>query len=93
MDFLFTVCDNAAGESCPLWPGQPVTAHWGIEDPAGVEGDAITREAAFETAFRLLKDRIDLFLALPFERLEGASLKALVEDIGKSEGASARAKG
>ena len=93
MDFVFTVCDNAAGEACPVWPGQPMTAHWGIEDPAAVEGDAMKQEAAFATAFRLLKNRIGLFLALPFERLEKASLKAHVEDIGHGEGASARAKG
>ena len=93
MDFVFTVCDNAAGEACPVWPGQPMTAHWGIEDPACAEGDAISQEAAFATAFRLLKNRIGLFLALPFERLERASLKAQVEDIGKTAGASARAKG
>lgn len=93
MDFVFTVCDSAAGEACPVWPGQPMMAHWGIEDPAGVEGDAMTQEAAFATAFRLLKNRIGLFLSLPFERLERASLRAHVEDIGKSEGASARAKG
>ena len=93
MDFVFTVCDNAAGEACPVWPGQPMTAHWGIEDPAGEEGDVIAQEAAFATAFRLLKNRIGLFLALPFERLERASLRAHVEEIGKSEGASTRAKG
>lgn len=93
MDFVFTVCDNAAGEACPVWPGQPMTAHWGIEDPAGVEGDGLAQEAAFAQAFRLLKNRIGLFLALPFERLERASLKAKIDDIGKGAGASTRAQG
>jgi arsenate reductase len=67
MDFAFTVCDNAAGEVCPTWPGQPMTAHWGIEDPAEVEGTDILKEAAFVEAFRLLNNRITIFTSLPME--------------------------
>jgi arsenate reductase len=67
MEFVFTVCDNAAGEACPVWPGQPMTAHWGIEDPAGVEGTDILKEAAFVEAFRLLNNRITIFTSLPME--------------------------
>lgn len=85
IDFVFTVCDNAAGETCPIWPGQPITAHWGIEDPAAVEGDPITQKAAFATAFRLLRNRVGLFLALPIDRLDRVSLKTRVEDIGRSD--------
>ena len=88
MDFVFTVCDNAAGESCPVWPGQPMTAHWGIEDPAAVEGPDIQKEAAFVTAFRYLKNRITAFAALPVESLDKVSLRAKLVDIGQSEGAS-----
>jgi arsenate reductase len=88
MDFVFTVCDNAAGEVCPIWPGQPMTAHWGIEDPAGVEGSDIERKQAFAAAFRHLKNRISLFASLPFERLDRAALGAQLRDIGKAEGAS-----
>src|SRR6202047_3320034 len=65
MDFVFTVCDNAAGEACPVWPGQPMTAHWGVEDPAEVEGTDIEKEAAFVAAFRLLNNRITIFTSLP----------------------------
>ena len=65
MDFVFTVCDNAAGEACPIWPGQPMTAHWGIEDPAAVEGSDIEKQTAFNLAFRYLKTRISLLLATP----------------------------
>ena len=67
MDFVFTVCDNAAGESCPVWPGQPMTAHWGIEDPAEVEGTDLEKEAAFVAAFRYLKNRIAAFTSLPLK--------------------------
>ncbi|SKA26558.1 arsenate reductase ArsC [Consotaella salsifontis] len=88
MDFVFTVCDQAAGEACPVWPGQPVTAHWGIEDPAAeTRSEAFTR-AAFERAFRYLKNRVTAFAALPIERLERISLSAKVRDIGRMEGAS-----
>lgn len=88
MDFIFTVCDNAAGETCPVWPGQPMTAHWGIEDPAAAEGTDIEKEAAFVTAFRYLKNRISLFAALPAQKLERLALKAKLQEIGRSEGAT-----
>jgi arsenate reductase (thioredoxin) len=88
MDFVFTVCDNAAGEACPLWPGQPVTAHWGIEDPAAVEGANIEKERAFNEAFRFLRNRIRAFTALPVEGLNDLSLSARLRDIGNMEGAT-----
>jgi arsenate reductase len=88
MDFVFTVCDNAAGEACPVWPGQPMTAHWGIEDPAAVEGSDIDRQKAFNLAFRYMKTRISLLLATPIARLDRLRLKARMDEIGQSEGAS-----
>jgi protein-tyrosine-phosphatase len=89
MDFVFTVCDNAAGEACPVWPGQPMTAHWGIEDPAAVEGTDIEKERAFVTAFRYLRNRISVFAAIPIERLDKLTLSARLGDIGLMEGATA----
>ncbi len=88
MDFVFTVCDNAAGEVCPVWPGQPVTAHWGIEDPAAAAGSQLERETAFVTAFRHLKNRIAVFTALPLAKLDRIALKRHVDEIGRSEGAT-----
>jgi arsenate reductase len=88
LDFVFTVCDNAAGEVCPVWPGQPMTAHWGIEDPAAAEGSDIQKEAAFVAAFRFLKNRISLFTALPVQNLDAMSLRAKLLEIGQSEGAT-----
>jgi arsenate reductase (thioredoxin) len=88
MDFVFTVCDNAAGESCPVWPGQPMTAHWGIEDPAAVEGTDIQKEAAFVAAFRYLKNRISIFTSLPLRSIDRFSLGTKLREIGRSEGAS-----
>jgi arsenate reductase (thioredoxin) len=88
MDFVFTVCDNAAGESCPIWPGQPMTAHWGIEDPAAVEGTDIQKEAAFVAAFRYLKNRIGIFTSLPLRSIDRFSLGTKLREIGRSEGAS-----
>jgi len=88
MDFVFTVCDDAAGEACPVWPGHPMTAHWGIADPVRVEGSDLERESAFLTALRYLENRIRLFVALPFDKLEGAALSARLRAIGASEGAS-----
>ena len=82
LDFVFTVCDNAAGEVCPIWPGQPMTAHWGIEDPAAVEGEEQRR--AFHTAFFALQRRIELFLALPFDSIDELSLQHRLHDIGKA---------
>jgi arsenate reductase (thioredoxin) len=86
MDFVFTVCDNAAGEACPVWPGQPMTAHWGIEDPAAAEGTALQREAAFTTAFRYLKNRIDAFINLPLKKIDKLSLGAHLREIGRFDG-------
>jgi arsenate reductase len=88
MDFAFTVCDNAAGETCPVWPGQPMTAHWGIEDPATVEGSDVQKEAAFVTAFRYLKARIGVFAALPLTSLDKIALGTKLREIGQSEGAT-----
>jgi arsenate reductase len=88
MDFVFTVCDNAAGESCPVWPGQPMTAHWGIEDPAAVEGPDIQKEAAFVTAFRYLKNRISILAALPLGSLDKIAVGTKLREIGQSEGAT-----
>jgi arsenate reductase len=88
MDFVFTVCDNAAGEACPVWPGQPMTAHWGIEDPAAAEGSDIQKEAAFVAAFRYMRNRISVFVALPMSSLDKASLRTKLVEIGQSDGAS-----
>ena len=86
LDFVFTVCDNAAGEACPYWPGQPVTAHWGIEDPAAVEGPDMQRKTAFVTAQRYLTNRIAAFVALPLASLDQVALSAKVREIGQQEG-------
>jgi len=83
LDFVFTVCDNAAGESCPYWPGQPMTAHWGVEDPAAVEGSETDRWFAFRTAFRELENRIKVFTALPIRSLDRAKLQARLHEIGR----------
>ena len=88
MDFVFTVCDNAAGEACPVWPGQPMTAHWGIEDPAAVEGTDFQIEAAFVLAARYLKNRISVFTNLPIKSLDKLSIAAQVREIGNMPGAS-----
>lgn len=88
MDFIFTVCDSAAGEACPIWPGHPATAHWGIEDPAAVEGSDIEKERAFVQAFKYLHKRIELFLNLPLDRLDAAGLHRRLGEIGRSEGAT-----
>lgn len=90
MDFVFTVCDNAAGEACPVWPGQPVTAHWGIEDPAAVEGSDIEKRTAFVTALKYMKNRISSFMALPVESLDRSSLQARLGEIGHAEGSTSR---
>ncbi|WP_247996883.1 arsenate reductase ArsC [Brucella tritici] len=87
MDFVFTVCDNAAGETCPIWPGHPMTAHWGIEDPAAVV-DPVAQRTAFVTALRYLKNRISAFTALPVAALDRSSLKVRLNEIGQAEGAS-----
>ncbi len=91
MDFVFTVCDQAAGEACPLWPGQPVTAHWGVDDPARVEGSDEEKRRAFLVAFKVLSTRIDLFLNLPLDKLDGLALKTKLAQIGKDKRAPASA--
>ena len=83
LDFVFTVCDDAAGESCPVWPGQPMTAHWGISDTAAATGSAAEVALAFKQAYRLLAQRIGIFAALPFRSLDRLSLQAKLKEIGK----------
>ena len=83
LDFVFTVCDAAAGETCPFWPGQPVTAHWGVEDPAAAQGDDETKRKAFVRAFTTLQRRVDLFLSLPLEKLDKLARKQQLDSIGK----------
>jgi len=85
LDFVFTVCDNAAGEVCPFWPGQPMTAHWGVEDPAAVTGEDDAKRAAVMKAFIQLKRRIELFLALPINKLDNMSLQKSLDDIGQQK--------
>ncbi|MDE2134853.1 MAG: arsenate reductase ArsC [Alphaproteobacteria bacterium] len=84
MDFVFTVCDRAAGEVCPVWPGQPVTAHWGIPDPAAAEGSDAEKMQAFREALRQLSNRIGVFTELPFDKLDRIKLKARLDDIGRA---------
>ena len=84
MDFVFTVCDNAAKETCPLWPGQPMTAHWGVPDPAAVAGTPEQIERAFREAFLILERRISLFLCLPLSSLDKLAIKKEIERIGQS---------
>lgn len=83
MDFVFTVCDKAATEVCPVWPGQPMTAHWGTPDPAAVEGDELTRLMAFRTAFRELENRIKIFVVLPLASLDRLRLQRRLDEIGR----------
>jgi arsenate reductase len=83
LDFVFTVCDNAAGEVCPIWPGQPMTAHWGVADPAAVTGSDEEKRRAFQRAFAELSARINLLLALPIEKLDRLVLKKKLDEIGK----------
>lgn len=85
MDFIITVCDSAAGEACPVWPGQPMTAHWGVADPAAHEGTDEERIKAFHEAARILKRRIELFLSLPLERLDAMSLRTELRGIGQAQ--------
>ncbi len=84
MDFVVTVCDQAAGEVCPIWPGHPVTAHWGLPDPAAVEGAEIERSRAFKTAFHALKHRIAAFVSLPVDRLDREALAGLLKLLGEA---------
>src|SRR6059058_2349312 len=90
LDFAFTVCDNAAGETCPVWPGQPMTAHWGIPDPAEAKGSAAEVGLAFREAYRMLSQRIGVFAALPIRSLDQLSLQWRLDEIGRMEGATER---
>ena len=91
LDFIVTVCDNAAGEICPIWPGRPMRAHWGIPDPAAVEGSASEVSFAFAEAYWQLSNRIGLFLALPLEKLDGLAIKRRMDEIGLTQDAGDRA--
>jgi protein-tyrosine-phosphatase len=84
IDMILTVCDNAAGEVCPVWPGKPITAHWGVEDPAAATGEIEAKRAAFLKAFNELSTRINFLLALPLEKLDRHSLKSRLDKIGKA---------
>jgi arsenate reductase (thioredoxin) len=90
LDFIFTVCDNAAGEACPVWPGQPMTAHWGVPDPAAAAGSVAQIALAFRDACRMLHQRIAAFTALPIGSLDRLSLQAKFRDIGRMEGATGK---
>jgi arsenate reductase (thioredoxin) len=91
LDFVFTVCDNAAGEACPLWPGQPMTAHWGVPDPAEAKGSSAEVALAFKDAYRMLNQRIGVFVALPIRSLDQLSLQMRLKEIGRMDGATAKA--
>jgi arsenate reductase (thioredoxin) len=84
LDFVFTVCDNAAGEVCPIWPGQPMTAHWGVPDPAAVDGSELEQMNAFRETFRTLENRIRIFTSLPLASIERIKLKQHLDEIGRS---------
>lgn len=90
-DFVFTVCDSAAAETCPVWPGQPMTAHWGIPDPAEATGNAAEVAFAFKDAYRMLNQRIGIFVSLPLGSLTHLSLEQRLNDIGRIQGAAAKA--
>lgn len=90
LDFVFTVCDNAAGETCPLWPGQPMTAHWGVADPAAISGSQIDKVNAFRDAARFLRNRINAFAALPLATIDRMSLQNKLREIGKLDGAAGK---
>jgi arsenate reductase len=89
LDFVFTVCDNAAGETCPLWPGQPMTAHWGVPDPAAATGAEAELRLAFADAFRMLSNRISIFVSLPLRSLDKFALQRQLDDIGKAKDTAA----
>ena len=91
-DFVFTVCDDAASEACPVWPGQPMTAHWGIPDPAAVEGSSTEIALAFNDTYRMLWQRIGVFAALPIRSLDSLTLQSKLRDIGRMAGATAKAE-
>jgi len=90
-DFVFTVCDNAAAEACPLWPGQPMTAHWGVPDPAEATGTPAEIAFAFKDAYRMLRQRIEIFTALPLRALDRLTLQHRLREIGRMQGATAKA--
>jgi arsenate reductase len=92
-DFVFTVCDDAAGETCPVWPGKPMTAHWGISDPAAATGSHAEIALAFKEAYRLLYQRITIFASLPIASLDRMVLRTKLREIGRGEGATAKARG
>jgi len=92
LDFVFTVCDDAAGKTCPVWPGQPMTAHWGIPDPAAATGSEAEIALAFNNAYRMLNRRIGIFTALPITSVDQLSLQKKLTEIGRSEGATAKAR-
>ena len=85
LDFVFTVCDQAAAEECPYWPGQPMTAHWGLFDPAAAEGNEVERRLAFSEAYRMLRSRISIFVSLPIPSLDKLSLQRRLDEIGKAD--------
>ena len=91
LDLVITVCDSAAAETCPIWPGQPMTAHWGVPDPAEATGSPAEIAMAFKDAYRMLQQRIAVFTALPIASLDKMSLQAKLKDIGRMEGATAKA--
>jgi arsenate reductase len=91
LDFIFTVCDDAAGEACPVWPGRPMTAHWGIPDPAAASGTPIEISRAFNEAYRMLRRRIEAFSALPVSSLDRLTLQSKLREIGRMDGATAKA--
>jgi protein-tyrosine-phosphatase len=92
LDFVFTVCDDAAGESCPVWPGKPMTAHWGIPDPAAATGTDAEVAQAFADAYRMLNQRIGIFVALPVASLDRLTLVNRLKEIGRAAGATAKAE-
>ena len=89
MDFIITVCDNAAGETCPLWPGQPISAHWGFPDPAAVQGSEAEQRAAFEQVFQRITQRVRLLLNLPLASLDALAIRRELQNIGRQDGAGA----
>ena len=90
LDFVFTVCDDAAKEVCPIWPGQPMTAHWGLPDPAKAQGSEAEQALAFADTFRMLYQRISIFVSLPFDKLSKLSLQKQLDDIGQSQPAATK---
>jgi len=92
LDFTFTVCDHAAGETCPVWPGQPMTAHWGVPDPAEARGSPAEVALAFKDAYRMLHQRIGIFVALPIRSLDQLTLQKRLQEIGRMDGATAKAE-